>query len=110
MLNLNVNDKILCRKENLDYFTYDKIYTVKYIFSNHAIIIDDENEENFLLTHFLRTNFKKVLVSFNVQDDGNFTTETEQGKINWIDNNYMLLDSLIELLNGLNIGYEIIYE
>ena len=109
MCDLNIGDRVVCIKES-EYFTNGKSYEIQWIGvlgnTKHVTVIDDDNEENCLTIPFLNIHFKKIDVIIHIYNDNFFTTETNMGTIDWIDNSYTL-DTLIELLDNLGVGYEL---
>jgi hypothetical protein len=71
------------------------------------MVIDDANEENYITVPFFKNNFRKVSVTITTFDDDTFVTETDIGMLNWNNYNYTL-ELLLEILDSLEIGYEIV--
>jgi hypothetical protein len=114
-INLKVGDKIkYVGNEQLEYFTFGNVYEVQSIKSlgylgkeMHIMVIDDANEENYITVPFFKNNFRKVSVTITTFDDDTFVTETDIGMLNWNNYNYTL-ELLLEILDSLEIGYEIV--
>lgn len=114
-INLKVGDKIkYVGNEQLEYFTFGNVYEVQSIKSlgylgkeMHIMVIDDANEENYITVPFFKNNFRKVSVTITTFDDDTFVTETNSGMLNWNNYNYTL-ELLLEILDSLEIGYEIV--
>lgn len=114
-INLKVGDKIkYVGNEQLEYFTFGNVYEVQSIKplgylgkEMHIMVIDDANEENYITVPFFKNNFRKVSVTITTFDDDTFVTETDIGMLNWNNYNYTL-ELLLEILDSLEIGYEIV--
>ena len=109
-LDLNVGDKVLfIGNEETDFFTKKKTYEVIGITNlskkTYIVLLDDVGEENYITMPFYRKNFRKVKVTIRYSDDGTFTTETDEGILEW----GIAIRELEELLNSIDIGYETIY-
>ena len=111
-LDLRNNDRIVfIGSEQEEFFTKGKVYEVVSITSvkgkTHILLIDDSNEENCITVPFFRKNFRKVEVTIKYSEDGTFTTETDDGVLEWgVAKFYTEIGKLETLLDSLGVGYE----
>ena len=116
-LNLQVGDKIMfVGNEERQSFTNNRVYeiiktTKLNVFKegnvDSIIVIDDAEEENCMTIPFFKNNFRRVSVTITIFDDDTFVTETDSAMLNWSNYNYTL-ELLLEMLDSLEIGYEIV--
>lgn len=118
-LNLQVGDKIMfVGNEERQSFTNNRVYEIikttklnvfegSNVNVDGIIVIDDAEEENCMTIPFFKNNFRKVSVTITTFDDDTFVTETDSGMLNWNNYNYTL-ELLLEILDSLEIGYEIV--
>lgn len=111
-LNLEVGDRIkYIGHEEFEDMTFENVYEVVAIKTlagkPYIVILDDANEENHLTIPYYRKNYQKVEVTIKYSEDGTFTTETNDGILEWgVAKFYTEIGKLESLLDSLNIGYE----
>ena len=111
-LDLKIGDRIkYIGHEEYEDMTFEGVYEVIEFKTlgkrDYIVILDDANDENYLTIPYYRKNYQKVEVTIRYSEDGTFTTETNDGVLEWgVAKFYTEIEKLETLLDSLGVGYE----